>query len=390
MKNGRIRLTEAVLESLHYPDVGQVFKRDAVDIGLAVRLTSGSKTFVFESMAKGRMHRIKLGRWDDGSTKLAVARRRARDYKAAIGRGEDPFAEREKERQAERKALTFGELREKFIADHARPHCRSWARMEDRLKKHFGRWENYRLEDVTPSAVAKAHARIKAEHGPVEANRAVQLLRAVFNKGIAWNDLDGRNPVSRHAVSWFQEDPEVNVLSLEECRRVMCEIQDEPDWRWQAYFKLLMLIPLRRSELIAAKWADVSFERGELTLPRANTKTGKTRTIRLTRIPAMILEGLPSMANKSGFLFPGTGRTGHLVEPTAAWERIRARAGVRHVTIHDMRRTVATLMEREQNVSLSTIQELLGHRRITTTQRYLKPGDEAQRRALERHAALIG
>jgi integrase len=388
MKTGRTRITEAVVKGAPYPDRGQEFKRDSVDIGLALRLTPGSKTFVYEGMARGRMHRVKLGGWPDLS--VAAARRRARWYGTEISQGRDPFAEREKKRQGDEDALTFGELAAKYIEDHAKagpdgkPRCRSWWRMERRLKQHFGAWEHRRLDDITAGAAAKAHSRIAAKHGEVEANRALQLLRTVFNRAIKWKVYAGDNPASD--IAWYDEDPETHTLSPIEHDRVEAAIGAEPDWRWQAYFTLLLQLGTRRTELISAKWAEIDFERGILTLPKANTKTKKTREIALPAQAMDILRDLPS--RQSGeWVFPGSGKNGHLVEVKAAWERIRTRASVRHIKVHDLRRTVATDLH-AQGEGIATIQRVLGHSRISTTERYLKPGLEAQREALERNAAL--
>jgi integrase len=389
MKTERTRITQVVVERAKYPDRGQEFKRDSVDIGLALRLTPGSKTFVYEGMARGRMHRVKLGGWPDLS--VAAARRKARWYRTEISHGRDPFAERDKKRQADQDALTFGELAAKYIEDHAkagpdeRPRRRSWWRMERRLKQHFSGWNQRRLDDIAPGAAAKAHSRIAAAHGEVEANRALELVRAVFNMAIKWKVHAGDNPAVD--IIWYDEDPETHTLSPSELERVTREIGDEPDWRWQAYFMLLLLLGTRRTELISAKWDEVDFERGVLTLPKTNTKTKKTRYIALPAQAVDILRDLPSR-EAGEWLFPGSGKNGHLVEVKAAWERIRTRAGVPHIKVHDLRRTVATMLD-ESGEGLATIQKVLGHSRLSTTEKYLKPRLDAQREALERNAAFM-
>jgi integrase len=77
-----------------------------------------------------------------------------------------------------------------------------------------------------------------------------------------------------------------------------------------------------------------------------------------------------------------------MVEPKKAWDRIRAAAGVEHITIHGLRCTVATMMD-ERGESLTTTQRVLAHSRISTTEKYLRPRLEFQRAALERQAAFV-
>jgi integrase len=392
MNEKRIRLTEAVVESAKYPYSGQVFKRDATDIGLALRLTPGSKTFIYEGAASGRMHRVKLGCWPDLT--VAAARRVAKTYRAKISQGQDPFAERQRKRDAERDAVTFGELVKQFIELHAKPHCRSWKRMEVRLDKHFGQWNARRLEDITPAVVAKAHSQIADAHrrpqrqgdtGQVEANRALQLLRLVFNKGKRLKLWSGENPVD--GLTFFPEEPDRKVLDPSELERVTAVIEAEPNEYWRTYFKLLLMIGKRKSELLAARWERVNFELGVLVLPKTTTKTAKFDRVVLPAAAIALIEALPSRG-ESEWLFPSYGASGHLVEPTKAWERIRTAADVEHVTIHGLRGTVGTMMD-ERGESLATIQRVLAHSRISTTEKYLRPRLEFQREALERQAAVV-
>ncbi|HTT77742.1 MAG TPA: Arm DNA-binding domain-containing protein, partial [Candidatus Binataceae bacterium] len=229
MKNARKRLTEEIIKATRYPDAGQVLIRDSVDIGLVLRLTPGSKTFCFEGAARHRMHRVKLGAWPDMS--LAIARRKARSFRTEISEGRDPFTAREQQRQADKDALTFEEMAAKYITDHAKPRLRSSWRMERRLKQHFSRWNNRRLEEITVGNASAAHSRIAEEHGRVEADRALELARAVFNKAIEWELLPpGRNPV--RSVEFFNDEPSVRALHADEFERVIAEIAEETDWRW--------------------------------------------------------------------------------------------------------------------------------------------------------------
>ena len=382
MNEKRIRLTEVVVDRAKYPYSGQVFKRDAVDIGLALRITPGSKTFIYEGAARGRMHRVKLGCWP--TITVAAARRMARSYREEISHGRDPFADRQQKRDADRDALTFGELVEKFIELHAKPHCRSWQRMEVRLKKHFGQWNARRLEDITPAVAAKAHSRI-AEKGQVEANRALQLLRLVFNKGKKLKLWSGENPVD--GLTFFQEEPDRKVLSPAELERVTAAIETEPKEYWRTYFKLLLLIAKRKSELLSARWEMIDFELGVLKLPKTTTKTAKIDRVALPAAAIALIEALPSRG-ESEWLFPSYGARGHLVEPKKAWDRIRTAADVEHVTIHGLRGTVGTMMD-ERGESLAVIQRVLAHSRISTTEKYLRPRLEFQRQALERQAAIV-
>jgi site-specific recombinase XerD len=64
----------------------------------------------------------------------------------------------------------------------------------------------------------------------------------------------------------------------------------------------------------------------------------------------------------------------------SSWERIRQRAGLPNVRIHDLRHTYASLLI-NKGASLYEVQKLLGHFHISMTERYahLMPNTLAER-----------
>ena len=105
-------LTKAVVEAAIAPNAGQAFLRDDAIRGFALRLiATGAKSFVFEGRIKGRMRRFMIGRYPDLT--VAMARQKAIEIRAAVGRGEDPA----EARVIERHELSFGELAERYLRD---------------------------------------------------------------------------------------------------------------------------------------------------------------------------------------------------------------------------------------------------------------------------------
>jgi integrase len=100
-----------------------------------------------------------------------------------------------------------------------------------------------------------------------------------------------------------------------------------------------------------------------------------------------ILSSLASR-NESDFVFPGSGATRHVAEPKTAWYRIRERASVSDVRIHDLRRTLGSWLA-VQGFSLPLIGRALNHRSVSTTQIYARLDLDPVRTALERNAKLM-
>jgi integrase len=116
-------------------------------------------------------------------------------------------------------------------------------------------------------------------------------------------------------------------------------------------------------------------------------------------MPAVeLLRGLPSYQPRetlepggSGlprWVFPGRGKSGHLEDAKHPWQRIRERAGVPDVRIHDLRRTLGSWLA-ASGYSLPLIGRALNHSNVATTQVYARLSLDPVRDALERNAALM-
>jgi len=117
------------------------------------------------------------------------------------------------------------------------------------------------------------------------------------------------------------------------------------------------------------------------------TKAGRSHLLPLPTSAVEILSYLPSR-DHSEWVFPGSGATGHLSEPKKAWQRIRERAGIRDVRIHDLRRTLGSWLA-GQGYNLQLIGKALNHSSVSTTQVYARLDINALREALERNARLM-
>jgi integrase len=372
-------LTKQIVESCRQPSAGQTFVRDDAIRGLALRVTAnGSKSFVWEGRVKGRMHRITLGQFP--AVSVTLAREKALEIKAAIARGEDPALDHERKREEQ----TFKGLAERYLEHHAKPHKKSWRRDDSRIAAHFDKWSGRRLSDISADDVMRLHQAIADEHGRVEANRSITLLRSMFNLARDWGNLIGPNPAER--VKLFHEDKRDRFLSPEELRRVNDALAEEASIYWRAYFVLSLLLGTRKNELLAARWSDVNLDQRTWRIP--TTKAGRPHLLPLPAAAVDLLNALPSLQERREFIFPGDGSTGHLVEPRKAWERIRKRAGLPDVWIHDLRRTLGSWLA-AQGHSLPLIGRALNHTNASSTAIYARLDLDPVREALEKNAALM-
>jgi integrase len=376
-----MRLTKHSIDHAVLPKPGrkECFIRDDVVRGLGVRVTaSGAKSFVFEARIKGRPRRLTIGQWPDLT--VVLARQKAMEIRAAVARGGDPGAEAE----AARKELTFRELTTVYMERHAEPHKRSaWQDGNTRRRYFPNGWNSRRLSDISRSDVARLHAKIGEMNGRYAANRTLALLSTIFNLARAWELLKGDNPAQ--GIKQFKEQKRERYLSPDELQKVNAALLEEPDWRWRTYFPLALMLGTRKSELLAMRWADIDLAARTWRIPE--TKAGNSHLLPLPTPAMTMLESVPSR-EKSEWVFPGDGASGHIVEPAKAWQRIRKRAGVPDVRIHDLRHTLASWLV-AQGFNLPLVGRALNHSQPATTARYAHLALDPVRAALEQTAALM-
>jgi len=110
----------------------------------------------------------------------------------------------------------------------------------------------------------------------------------------------------------------------------------------------------------------VDWQRRTLLVPLS--KSGKPRTIALNGAAIALLQSIPRNQG-SEYIFPSP-FSGH---PFASlfypWDRIRRRAALGDIRLHDLRHSFASFLVNE-GVSLYVVQGLLGHSQVRMTQRY--------------------
>jgi integrase len=220
---------------------------------------------------------------------------------------------------------------------------------------------------------------------PVEANRILALISVMYSCGTEWGLLpEGHiNPASR--VRAFRERSRERWIKPDELPRLVASILEEENPFHRAAFLLYLLTGLRRSELLSLHWEHVDLGRGEVFLPE--TKAGRSHTVPLSTPAASLLRELPRMATNV-HVFPAAFGEGHMSDLKKPWQRIRARAGLGDVRLHDLRRTVGSLMALD-GASLQLIGKVLNHSDTKTTAIYARLTENAARDALEQHGSKI-
>jgi integrase len=369
------RLTKQLIDETPFPAAGQVFVRDTPLRGFALRVTQGRKSFILEKRIRGRMRRLTLGPY--GPLTVDQARKLAAMHVGAIAQGDDPA----QVRQDRLHEPTFGDLTAQYLERHA-PRKRSGRDDQGMLTSHLAVFRTRKLTDLNRNDVARLHAQV-GETAPYRANRLVALLRKVFNLARDWGLHAGENPATR--IQMFSEESRDRFVQPEELPRLFQAIAEEAGPAVRAVVLTALLTGARRTEVLTMRWDEVSLTRAEWRIPQ--TKAGRPH---LLPLPHALVATLRSLSRVEGnpYVFVGQHGVGHLHDMKRAWERIRMKAGIRDVRLHDLRRTVGSWLA-GSGESMPLIGTVLNHRDVSTTAIYARLNLDPVRQALERNASRM-
>lgn len=136
------------------------------------------------------------------------------------------------------------------------------------------------------------------------------------------------------------------------------------------------------SEIQTLQWAFLTDAGMELP----DTKTG-ARRIPLPHAARAVLDSLPSTPGNP-YVIEGKLPGQYASDLQHPWRRIRAKAGLPDVRIHDLRHTYASNAV-SSGMPIQMVGRLLGHTQLQTTMRYAHLADDPVRRAAEENAARL-
>ena len=372
------KLTNGFVTSIQPRDKDVVvWDTEIPGFGIRVR-PSGKRVYILKYRTKqGRQRKPTIGQ--HGPLKANKAREIARRWLVDVADGGDPSADK----QAVRHAPTMADLCDRYLKEHAEPHKRPSSVANDRRlieKRVVRELGNHTLNAVGRADLARLHHSLRKT--PYEANRTLALLSKMFNLAEAWGlRPDGTNPC-RH-LKKFKEKKRERFLSpdeLAELNKVLVEAERSQTEMPGVILaiRLLILTGCRLGEILTLKWEWVDFEAGCLRLP--DSKTG-SKTVQLGTPALTLLSESPPQPDNP-FVIVGRRPGTHLVNLEKPWRRIRAKAGLDDVRIHDLRHTFASYGA-AANLSLPIIGKMLGHTQAATTQRYAHLAADPVKQAAE-------
>ena len=343
---------------------------------------------------------------------------RARDKATAVLHDARDGKDQQAARQQRRADLTVSQLMGLYLDEgpSAKPNKRasSWARDRSSLNCHVKPLIGHKIaRDIRPSDITKMakdvaegataadaktvkHGRAIVRGGGGTAARTVATVSALFTWAIKHGGLAlAVNPASG-AVSGLSRRPaKERFLSDDESRRLFdtldaMEADKSINPTHADAIRLLMLTGARKTEITGLRWSEVDLERKRLVLPPERTKAGeKTGDRRIVLVAAAQAIFVKHRGSSEPFVFPAHRGGGHIVGLQKTWEKVRLRAGLPGMRIHDLRHSYASFAI-AAGASLFMVSKALGHADTRVTERYAHTQGDALDALAESVARRMG
>lgn len=352
-------LTDAACRRIKPPKHGRLERFDAIVPGLALRVTwQGHKSWSALYRVAGMQVRYTIGPFP--AIGVAAARVVAGEARTYAARGMD-YRQVVKQRAAAAARTTegtFASIAARYIEDYAKPNApRSWRQYEYYIEREMTpRWGDRPMADITPADIIGMRDKI-AKGGKVSSNRAMAVARALWQWAFS-NYIISESPFARGIPDVAREAPRNRVLTMDEIRAIWRAL-DGMAWPWPPMVRLLFYTAARKSALAGMAWAELDFNAATWRIPAVRNKVKVRLRLPLSHSAVELLRALPRIGG-SGLVFPSAAG-----QPFKAFgdmkRKLDMRSGVSGWTLHDVRRSTATLMGEELAIPTATIGLCLGH-----------------------------
>ena len=371
-KMSRVKFTAGRIEAFRCEaGKSQSFLWDAGAPGLGLRaVPGGAKSYIFQGKLNGQTIRVTIG--DPRAWDISSAQAEARRLKVLIDSGRDPRAVEADRIAAEaaakssaigeamRQTVTLGHVWPVYMADrtpnwqehHIDAH-RKLMQLGGQPRKRspkltvagpLAALADIRLVDLTSERI-EAWAKQEVAFRPSSARLALRLLKACLNwcaENAAYSSIVTTNAAKSNRARETLGKPKkrTGVLHRQQLASWFAAVRRIGNPVISAYLQCLLLLGPRREELAELRWTDVDFQWGSLKL------SDKIEGFRMIPLPPYVAHLMNALPRRNEWVFSSPeAESGHLVEPRIAHNSALAVAGLPPLTLHDLRRSFATLCE---------------------------------------------
>lgn len=324
---------------------------------------TGGVVWRYRYRINGKQEKLTLGKYP--ALTLKNARLKRDEASQSVAMGKSPAKEKKLAKAASAELVTVGEFADRFLKEVVAKDRRDISIPRRYLDKDIlpviGSKQlcEVGVDDVRTVIWKKKHEGFDAAAGVIRS-----VLKRLFDYAMTCG-LATSNPVMalpmRHVHKARSRD---RVLSPDEIG-VFLKAAMESNIRRQFKIALqvYLLTMVRKSELLLARWEHIDFDACEWHIPAEHSKTGKPHVVYLSTQTRALFDELKTLAAGSSLVLPGRGS---LTKPFAqnainnALKVALAGQGVPAFTIHDLRRTAATILH-ERGWPSDVVEKAMNH-----------------------------
>lgn len=337
-------------------------RSDGEGLYLRYRKSDAAPRWVFRYRFSGKPRILNMGSYKVLS--LAEARKTAKEMRARVALGYD-VADEKKERkktaiakiEAEKSAITMGQLADEYFAAQILGRWKHpnivRSRIENDIKPNIG---SLPIGEVKPKHVDAMLQAIVKRGAPTMANDVLRWTKRMFDYALK-RQMCQFNPAAPFELSdaGGKEESRDRWLTRPELVALFDAMKNAKGWTYEngLVIKLLLMLAVRKGELIAARTEEFDLEGACWYLPGERTKTGAAIDIPLSRQSVASLRELVRLGNGSEWLLPARKMQERMI-PHIDLNTVGA-AMAKHIkprmkdsenfTLHDLRRTARTHLE---------------------------------------------
>ena len=352
-------LTDAGIKALK-PRAGRYLVTDGRGLSLDV-LPSGKMSWLYRYCVAGKYGKVALGHYPDLSLKAARGRRD--ELAAQVASGKNPALEAKQRRTDLSANPTVREFGERYYKEQVEPNLKDPKTIQRYLKNEiYPAFGDKSLREVDALDVQALVYRKRDGGRVAAAMRLRNVIKQVFDYAIETR-LATINPAAMVATRYIgKARKRSRVLTPNEIRLYLRIVyQSNMRRQFKLALHIILLTLSRKSELLLARWEHVNFGAGEWLIPEENSKTRKPHIVYMSTQVAAMFRELKTLAGGSAFVLPGRSS---LLKPFAGNALNKALEGLTFdmdpLTIHDLRRTGATLLT-EHGFNRDVIEKALSH-----------------------------
>jgi site-specific recombinase XerD len=286
----------------------------------------------------------------------------------------------------EAKRRTFDQMMSKYMAEHSRMHkAESSYRKDLSMLTHLNHtFSGLTLNRITPTLITDYKTgRFSEGASPASIRNELRMLGHAFNIALKQWEWVKENPVSKVSFKELKAGSVDRWLTGDEERELMKAVKGKLDGQLEDIIIVALHTGMSQEEILKLRRSDIDLKRKTLTTVRKKTRTPRTLPLNET-VTALFHRRLKIKSitdsdyvffNRAGNMFDAGKLKNQFIEAVKE-------AGIENFRFHDLRHTFATRLV-QRGIDLYTVSKLLGHKDISTTQRYAHHYPESLRSGVD-------